>query len=48
VPAREIGATGTGRIVVLINGRNVIDIGVDEAETIWDSALGQHFKQRAA
>ena len=48
VPARHIGTTGTGRIVVLINGRSVIDLGVDEAETIWDTALEQHFKRRAA
>jgi phosphoribosylformylglycinamidine synthase II len=48
VPARHIGTTGTGRIVVLVNGRSVIDLGVDEAETIWDTALEQHFKRRAA
>jgi phosphoribosylformylglycinamidine synthase len=48
VPAHHIGTTGTGRIVVLVNGRSVIDLGVDEAETIWDTALEQHFKRRAA
>jgi phosphoribosylformylglycinamidine synthase II len=48
VPAAEIGATGTSRIRILINGRGVVDIGVDEAEAIWDTALGQYFKQRAA
>jgi phosphoribosylformylglycinamidine synthase II len=48
VPAREIGTTGTGRINVLINGESVIDIAVTDAETIWDSALGKYFKQRAA
>ena len=48
VPAREIGTTGTGRISVSINGQSAIDIAVSEAETIWDSALGKYFKQRAA
>jgi phosphoribosylformylglycinamidine (FGAM) synthase-like enzyme len=48
VPAHHIGTTGTGRIVVLVNGRSVIDLGVDEAETIWDTALEQHFNRRAA
>jgi phosphoribosylformylglycinamidine synthase len=48
VPAREIGTTGSGRINVSINGQSVIDIAVSEAETIWDSALGKYFKQRAA
>jgi phosphoribosylformylglycinamidine synthase len=48
VPAREIGKTGAGRINVLMNGQSVIDVAVSEAETIWDSALEKHFKQRAA
>ncbi len=48
VPARDIGTTGTARVRVLINGRCVIDIAVDEAEAIWDTALGRHFTQRAA
>ena len=48
VPARDIGITGTGRINVSINGQRVIDIAVSEAESIWDSALGKYFTQRAA
>jgi phosphoribosylformylglycinamidine synthase II len=48
VPAREIGTTGTSRINVSIEGRSVIDMSVGDAETIWDSALGKFFKQRAA
>ena len=48
VPAREIGTTGTGRINVSINGQTAIDIAVNEAEHIWDGALGKYFKQRAA
>jgi hypothetical protein len=48
VTVREIGTTGTSRIRVSIGGRDVIDIAVDEAEGIWDTALEQHFKQRAA
>jgi phosphoribosylformylglycinamidine synthase subunit PurL len=48
VPARDIGATGTGRISVSIDGQPVIDIAVDDAETIWDSTLEKYFTQRAA
>jgi phosphoribosylformylglycinamidine synthase len=48
VPAREIGTTGGPSVSVSINGRTAIDIGVNEAETIWDTALGKYFKQRAA
>jgi phosphoribosylformylglycinamidine synthase len=48
VPALHIGATGTSRINVLINGRSVIDIAVAEAEAVWDGALARYFKQRAA
>jgi phosphoribosylformylglycinamidine synthase len=48
VPALHIGATGSSRINVLINGRTVVDIAVAEAEAAWDGALDQYFKQRAA
>jgi phosphoribosylformylglycinamidine synthase len=48
VPAREIGTTGGSRIYVSINGQSALDVAVSEAETVWDNALGQYFKQRAA
>jgi phosphoribosylformylglycinamidine synthase len=48
VPVQEIGTTGTKRIQICISGQSVIDIGVDEAEDIWDTALDKYFKQRAA
>jgi phosphoribosylformylglycinamidine synthase len=48
VPAREIGATGAGRIHISINGQSVIDMAVSDAEAVWDSALEKYFKQRAA
>jgi phosphoribosylformylglycinamidine synthase len=48
VPAREIGTTGTSRISVSINGEIEIDLPVSEAERVWDGALEQYFKQRAA
>jgi phosphoribosylformylglycinamidine synthase subunit PurL len=48
VPAREIGTTGGGRIRVSVGGRPVIDVAVQEAEAIWDTALEKYFKQRAA
>jgi phosphoribosylformylglycinamidine synthase len=48
VPAAQIGVTGTSRIRVLIDGRGGVDVAVDEAEAIWDTALDKFFKQRAA
>jgi phosphoribosylformylglycinamidine (FGAM) synthase-like enzyme len=48
VPAREIGTTGGGRLRVTVGGRPVIDVAVQEAEAIWDTALDKYFKQRAA
>jgi phosphoribosylformylglycinamidine synthase II len=48
VPVRQIGTTGTDRIVVSINGRSVIDIAIEEGEAIWETALGTYFAQRAA
>jgi hypothetical protein len=48
VPAREIGATGSARICVSIEGSRALDIAVSDAQTIWDTALEKFFKQRAA
>jgi phosphoribosylformylglycinamidine (FGAM) synthase-like enzyme len=48
VPAREIGTTGGGRIRVSVGGRPVIDVAVQEAQAIWDSALEARFTERAA
>jgi hypothetical protein len=48
VPALEIGVTGTSRINVFVNGRSVIDVHVGDAEAIWDGALDNYFKERAA
>jgi phosphoribosylformylglycinamidine synthase len=48
VPAREIGTTGGRRISVSINRQLAIDIALNEAETIWETALEKYFKQRAA
>ena len=48
VPAREIGTTGGSRIRMSVGGRPVIDVSVQEAEAIWETALERYFKQRAA
>jgi len=48
VPAREIGTTGGARLRMTVGGRPVIDVAVQEAETIWDTALDKYFAQRAA
>ena len=48
VPARQVGTTGGGRISVSIDGEPIIDLALNEAESIWDGALEKYFKQRAA
>jgi len=48
VPAREIGSTGGSRLRLSVGGRPVIDVSVQKAEAIWDSALEKYFEKRAA
>ena len=48
VPAQEIGTTGGTRVSVSINGHKVIDLEVSEVEAIWNNALDNYFKQKAA
>jgi phosphoribosylformylglycinamidine synthase len=48
VPAKRIGRTGGSRLVMRIDERTVIDVGVDTAERIWSTAISHHFKGRAA
>jgi phosphoribosylformylglycinamidine synthase len=48
VPALEVGTTGTNRISVSIEGRNVIDIPLTDAEANWHGALEKYFSRKAA
>jgi phosphoribosylformylglycinamidine synthase len=48
VPAREIGTTGGMRLRISVGGRPVIEIGVREAETVWETALEKYFVRRVA
>jgi phosphoribosylformylglycinamidine synthase len=48
VPAKLIGRTGGGRIVVRVDDRAVLDVSVDEAERLWSTAIARHFRDRAA
>jgi len=48
VPAKLIGKTGGSRIVVRVDGREVLDVAREEAERIWSTSIAGHFKGRAA
>ena len=48
VPAKLIGTTGGSRLIVRVGGRAVIDLSLDVAEGVWTTAIGRHFKDRAA
>ncbi len=48
VPAKLIGKTGGSRIVVRVDGRNVLDVARDEAERTWSTSIARHFRGRAA
>jgi phosphoribosylformylglycinamidine synthase len=48
VPARRIGTTGGSRITISVNGANVIDVAVAEAERVWGTAVENHFKKAVA
>ena len=46
VPACIIGRVGGDRIRLSVDGRPVIDEPVDELETLWGTAIEQHFEPR--
>jgi phosphoribosylformylglycinamidine synthase II len=43
VPAAVIGKTGGSRIALDADGERVIDVAVDEAETLWSTAIERYF-----
>jgi phosphoribosylformylglycinamidine synthase II len=48
VPAKLIGKTGGARLIIRVDRQTAIDLAVDAAEHVWSTAIGQHFKGRAA
>ena len=48
VPARAIGSAGGDRIRIAVNGRQLVDVVVGEAEEPWATAIGRRFVRRAA
>jgi len=48
VPARVIGQTGGNRLRLVVGGRPIVDVMVDEAERIWSSSIDKHFVRRVA
>ena len=48
VPHRVIGKTGGARLRIAIEGEQVIDVAVADAEQQWSSAIERHFAGRAA
>jgi phosphoribosylformylglycinamidine synthase len=48
VPARRIGITGGSRIHLTVGAETLVDVAVTEAEHLWSTALGDHFKRAIA
>jgi phosphoribosylformylglycinamidine synthase len=48
VPAQTIGRTSGTRLMIAVDGHQVIDSEVREAERHWSSALESHFRRRAS
>jgi phosphoribosylformylglycinamidine synthase len=48
VPVRVIGETGGNRLRIAVAGRTCVDIGVDELERGWSTAIERHFAKRVA
>jgi len=48
LPARRIGTTGGSRLEISIEGKNVVDLAVIEAEAVWSSALARYFTRAVA
>ncbi|PWT80540.1 MAG: phosphoribosylformylglycinamidine synthase subunit PurL [Blastocatellia bacterium] len=48
VPAHVLGRTGGQRLQITVGEEVAIDVGLDEAERIWSSALERYFVKRVA
>jgi phosphoribosylformylglycinamidine synthase len=48
VPARVIGETGGNRLRIAVAGRSCVDVGIDELERGWSTAIERYFAKRVA
>jgi phosphoribosylformylglycinamidine synthase len=48
VPAQAIGRTGGHRLSVAVGGYAAIDVGIEEAERTWSSAVERYFEKGVA
>jgi hypothetical protein len=48
VPARVIGETGGNRLRMSVAGAVAVDVGIDEAERVWSTAIEQVFARKVA
>lgn len=48
VPARAIGKTGGSRLTMMVAGRTLVDLRVDEAQRVWASAITERITRRVA
>jgi phosphoribosylformylglycinamidine synthase II len=48
VPAKLIGRTGGSRLIVRVDGREVLNVVTADAERMWSTAIARHFRGRAA
>jgi phosphoribosylformylglycinamidine synthase II len=48
VPARIIGETGGNRLRIAVEGQIAVDVSVDEAERVWESAIEHLVTKRVA
>jgi phosphoribosylformylglycinamidine synthase len=48
VPAKQIGRVGGNRIQIAVDGKQVVNELVSDAERIWAAAIESWFEQRRA
>ena len=48
VPARQIGRVGGNRIQIAVDGKQVVNELVSDAERVWATAIEAWFEQRRA
>jgi phosphoribosylformylglycinamidine synthase len=48
VPARIVGRTTGPQLRVTMGGRVVVDLGVEDGERVWSSAISRHFARKVA
>ncbi len=48
VPAKRIGTTGGGRVVISTAGQKAIDVPLAEAEHVWSTAIERFFERAVA